>query len=300
VKFMGKRLKLPLMITAVTGGVPNAKEINKVLAAVAEEKGIGFGLGSQRSMIEDPDMRETYYVRDVAPKTLVLGNLGVIQTKIYEPKQIEKAVADIKADGLCVHINPAQEMFQSKGDVDFRDCFSNLKKLCKSMKYPVVGKEVGNGISYETSVMLKKAGVKAIDIGGSGGTNWMLVEALRHGKRCNGFTDHGIPTAISVLETKRVGLPIIATGGVRDGLHIAKSIALGADITGMALPIIRVLDKLGPEGLSMYIDELQKELKMMMFLNGCDTIAELKNANYVLHGKVLDWARQRHLLNKRY
>lgn len=298
--FFGKRLRVPLMIAAVTGGVPNAGLINKKLAEIAEEKGIGFGLGSQRAMIERPEMKETYYVRDVAPKTLVFGNMGIVQTKKYTPKQVQKMADDTEIDALCVHVNPAQEIFQVEGDLDFTDCLSSLKTLCKELDVPVVAKEVGNGISLEASILLKNAGVKAIDVGGYGGTSWVKVEALRSGKDWKPFALHGIPTAVSILESRTVGLPIISTGGIRDGLHIAKSIALGASICGVALPVLRVLNRLGPDGVRMYIDELQKELRMVMFLNGCKNIDELKKANYVLSGRVRDWADQRGLLNRKY
>ncbi|MEM0372620.1 MAG: type 2 isopentenyl-diphosphate Delta-isomerase [archaeon] len=295
-KFFGKKLSVPLMISAVTGGIPNAGLINKELAKIAEEKCIGFGLGSQRAMIEKPEMKSTYCVRDVAPKTLIFGNIGIVQTKKYAPSQVQKMADETQIDALCVHLNPAQEAFQVNGDLDFTECFGSLKTLCRNLSMPVVGKEVGNGISRETAETLKKAGVRAIDVGGYGGTSWMKVEALRSGMDWKPFKRHGIPTAASVLETKTSGLPIIATGGIRDGLHIAKAIALGASICGIALPAIRVLNALGPDGLRAYIDQLQRELRTVMFLNGCKNIDELKKANYVLHGRLLEWAKQRELL----
>jgi len=290
--FLGKKLNLPLIMAALTGGTEQAKQINKDLAEVAEKKGIGFSLGSQRAMIEDPKLRETYYVRDVAPNALIFGNIGIFQLKKLSTKQIENSLKYVGADALCVHINPAQELFQREGDYDFKGSLLSLKELCKELRYPVVGKEVGFGISREVSLKLKEAGVKAIDIGGFGGTNWLVVDGLRSGKDFSGFVDWGIPTPISILESK-VGLPIIATGGIRSGVEIAKSIALGADVCGMALPFIRVLKENGKKGVEEFIDKVQQELKIAMILTGSKNIEELKGAKYVLTGKIKDWVEQR-------
>jgi len=290
-EIFGKKLKMPLIISAITGGTERAKRINKDLAEVAEKKGIGFGLGSQRAMIEDESKKETYFVRDIAPNILLFGNIGISQTKKYSTKQIENALKSVKADALCVHINPAQELFQIEGDLDFGDCILSLKKLCKELKYPVIAKEVGNGISRETALLLKEAGIEAIDIGGYGGTSWVTVEIIRSQKTTS-FENWGIPTACSILESK-VGLPIIATGGIRSGLDIAKSIALGASICGIALPFLRILEKEGKAGVETYIDKLQEELKAAMLLTGSKNIEELKRAKYVLLGRVKEWVEQR-------
>jgi len=290
--FLGKKLNLPLTIAAITGGTEEAKQINKDLAYVAEKKGIGFSLGSQRAMIEDPELKDTYYVRDVAPNVLLFGNIGIAQVKKINIKKIEDALSSIKADALCVHINPAQELFQKEGDFDFKGSISSLKELCKELDYPVIGKEVGFGINKEVALKLKEIGVKVIDVGGFGGTNWIIVDGLRSGKDYSNFVNWGIPTPISILEAK-VGLPLIATGGIRSGIDIAKSISLGADICGIALPFLRILKTKGKEGLENYIDNLQKELRIAMFLTGSKNIEELKNAKYVLTGKVRDWIEQR-------
>lgn len=292
--FLGKRLNLPLTMAAITGGTSEAKQINKDLAEVAEKKGIGFGLGSQRAMIEDPKLKETYYVRDVAPNVLLFGNLGITQVKKFDVQKIKQALDSIKADALCVHINPAQEMFQKEGDFDFKDSSSCLKQLCENLDYPVIGKEVGCGISREVALKLKEIGVGAIDTGGFGGTNWIKADGIRSEQDFSSFSNWGIPTPISILESK-IGLPIIATGGVRSGLDIAKSIALGADICGIALPFLKILKEKGKQGVENYIDNLQKELRIAMFLVGAKNISELKNAKYVLTGKVKDWAEQRNL-----
>jgi len=295
--FFGKKLNLPLMISSMTGGTEEAKEINKTLAGVAEKKGIAFGLGSQRAMIEDASKKETYYVRNVAPSVLLFGNIGISQVKQYKTEQIENALKSIGADLLSVHINAAQEIFQLdlEGDFDFSNSLISLSKLCKELKFPVIAKEVGNGISKECAMSLKDAGVKGIDVGGCGGTNWVVIEGMRSGKDTTNFRNWGISTACSILEAKPSGLPLIATGGIRSGSDIAKSIVLGASICGIALPFLKILKREGEKGVENYIDKLEKELKMTMFLTGSRIIEELKNAKYVLIGRVKDWVEQRNL-----
>jgi isopentenyl-diphosphate Delta-isomerase len=294
VKFLGKKLNMPLVIAALTGGTQEAKQINRDLAEVCEKRGIGFSLGSQRVMIENPGVKDTFYVRDVAPNTLLLGNIGIFQLKKLSLKQIEDALDYVKADALCVHLNPAQEVFQKDGDTDFKDALTCLKKICKDLKYPVIAKEVGFGISREVSIKLKEAGVKAIDVGGFGGTSWIIVDGLLSGRDFSNFVDWGIPTPISILESS-TGLPIIATGGIRSGLDIAKSIALGADLCGISLPFLRILKTKGKRGVEEYIDKLCNELKITMTLTGSKNIEELKKAKYVLSGKTREWIEQRNI-----
>ena len=295
IMFFGKKFSMPLLIDAITGGTKEARKINRDLAEIAEKKKIAFALGSQRAMIENPKLKDTYYVRDIAPNTLILGNIGISQLKKFKIDQIEKSLKTIKADALEVHINPSQELFQKEGDLDFRNSAADLNKLCHELNYPVIGKEVGTGISREVAVLLKEVGIKAINVAGYGGTNWIVVDALISGKDFETFKNWGIPTPISILEAK-VGLPIIASGGIRSGLDIAKSLVLGADICGMSLPFLRILKKEGKKGVEKFIDKLQQELKTAMFLTGSDSIEKLKNAKYVLTGKVKDWVEQRKLI----
>ncbi len=293
--FFGKKLKIPLIMASMTGGTEEATQINKDLAEIAEKKGIGFALGSQRAMIEDSKLKETYYVRDVAPNVLLFSNIGLYQLREFGTEKIEDAMKYVGSDALFVHINPSQEIFQKQGDFSFSGCFSSLKDLCKELRYPVIGKEVGFGICREVSIKLKEAGVKAIDVGGFGGTNWIMVDGIISGKDYSNFVDWGIPTPISILESK-IGLPLIATGGIRSGVDIAKSIALGANMCGIALPFLRVLKKHGKKDVENYIDRIQKELKTAMILTGSKNIDDLKKANYVLTGNIKDWAEQRKLI----
>ena len=283
--FLGKQLAFPLVIAGMTGGCDEAREINRKLAGIAEKTGIAFGVGSQRAMIENPALAETYAVRDVAPNISLLGNIGITALKKYPSAQIVQALHAIHADAVCVHINPAQELFQHEGDRDFSGCLETLTHFCKAITLPVIAKEVGNGISHECALKLKAAGVSAIDVGGLGGTSWVLIDSIRAGIDSAVFRNWGIPTAVSVMECQ-VGLPVIATGGIRTGLHMAKAIALGADLCGIALPFLRVLAKEGTEGVERYIDILKADFIRAMFLTGCRTIGDLKNARYGLKGEL--------------
>jgi len=291
-EFLGKELNIPLIISSITGGTEEAKKINKTLAKVAEKKKIGFALGSQRAMIENKRLSETYFVRDVAPSILLFGNIGISNLHEIKIKEIEKAMEEVKADALFVHLNSAQEITQREGNTNFKNSVQNLKKLVKNLNYPVVAKEVGQGICRETGEILKKCGIRAIDVAGVGGTNWMKVEKLRGGKISDHLLNFGIPTTCSLLELKDLGIDLISSGGIRTGLDIAKSIALGAKICGIALPFLKIYKKEGEEGILKYVEELENELKKVMFLVGARNLRELKNCRYILRGVTKNWAEQ--------
>ncbi len=293
--FLGKRLDFPLMIAAITGGCEEARQINEALAQVAENKGLAFGVGSQRAMIEKPELTGTFSVRSVAPSALLLGNIGITALKRIPPDRVAQAVEAIRADGLCVHLNPAQEIFQKEGDHDFSGCLAALERLCSAVPFPVVGKEVGNGVGREAAESLKAAGVQAIDVGGLGGTSWTLIDSLRSGKDASRYREWGIPTAAAILEAGGARLPIIATGGLRNGLHMAKAIALGADLCGMALPFLRILSKEGIAGVENYVETLKSDFRRALFLTGCSNIAELQQTNLILGARLREWADQRRL-----
>jgi isopentenyl-diphosphate delta-isomerase len=288
-EFLGKKLRIPLMIAAITGGCEEAGRINEALARVAQAKGLAIGVGSQRAMIEKPELTPTFSVRAVAPSVPLLGNIGITALKQVPPDGVARAVEAIEADGLCVHINPGQEIFQNEGDFDFSGCLAALEKLCGSVPFPVVGKEVGNGISRQAARQLKEAGVSAIDVGGLGGTSWTLIDSLRSGKDSSRFREWGIPTAASILEAKGAGLPVIATGGLRNGLHMAKAIALGADLCGMALPFLRVLSEDGIQGVEDFVDALERDLRNALFLTGCRRVEDLKNTRIVPGARLMEW-----------
>lgn len=290
--FLGKRLAAPLMISAMTGGWPGARRINRNLAAAAKQLGIAFGLGSQRAMLENPELDKTYFVRDIF-SGLLLGNLGIIQfANGYGTRQLRQA-ASIGIDALCLHLNALHELCQPEGDRNWSDCLAALRKLCTRSKIPLIAKETGAGISAETARQLEAAGVAAIDIAGSGGTSFALVETYRGSPLGRTFSDWGIPTVCSLLEVRAATrLPLICSGGVRSGLDVAKALALGADICGIAAPLLKPALK----SADAVVERLQlvlNELRTAMLLTGCRNITQLKKAKYVLTGFVYDWVRQR-------
>lgn len=295
-ELLGKKLSAPIIVTAMTGGHPLAKKINREMAAVAEELGIGFGLGSQRAMIEDKKLADTYAVRAVAPNALILGNIGIAQVKQYSAKQIGEAVDSIGADALCVHLNPAQEAFQKEGDTDFTGCRDALARLCSGLDVPVVAKEVGNGISSETAAELKSLGISLADVAGTGGTSWIAVEGFRsHSPLAGEFFGWGVPTAVSVLETQSAGLDVIASGGIRTGTDVAKCLALGAKACGFALPVLRAYGNGGRTGVKRYIENVISGLRIAMFLTNSGSVSELGREDIVITGRAAEWIAARGL-----
>lgn len=299
-EFLGKEFKIPILIAAMTGGTPEAIEINHNLAKAARDFGIGMGVGSQRAGIENSKLENTYNIRDVAPDIFLAGNLGIVQfVKGYGLKEARKAVEMIGADALCLHLNALQEVVQPEGDTDWEGCLEKIKEISKELGKPVIAKETGAGISKEVAIKLQEAGVSAIDIGGLGGTSWSLVESFRSESKSDAntiarnFSDWGIPTAISLIECRdSVKIPLIATGGIRNGIEIAKSLALGADMVGIALPLLKPAMKSDADvGKKIY--QLEKELKIAMFLCGARNINELRNKPVVLTGKTREWAEAR-------
>ncbi len=277
-EFLGKKLKAPLMAEAITGGVEEAKKINKDIAKACEAVGVGMGLGSQRAMIEKPELKETYIVRDVAPKIFLAGNIGITELGKHSAKEIEKALDGVGADALAVHINAAQAAMQPEGETNFKNRVEELRKLVKELKKPVYVKEVGHGIGLETAKALAKTGVKAIDVAGAGGTSWIAVDSLR-GKKGLGetFWDFGIPTVQSIKECRKVFKgKIIASGGIRTGLDCAKAIAIGADLCGMALPVLKAQQKGGSAAVEKYLKKIVEEMKTAMFLVGAKDLKQLR------------------------
>lgn len=264
VKFLGKKLALPFMVTAITGGWQGGKKINLDLARACEENKIAFGLGSQRAMIENPKLAETFQVREVAPKAFVAGNIGVFQLKEYGPEKVAEAIDTVEADALCVHLNPLQEVIQPEGDKDWRNCLKAIQGACKQLKKPVIAKEVGAGVNGEVAKELVAAGVKAIDIAGKGGTSFAAIEAMRGGS--NAFNNYGLSTVDSLLECKSAGVPLIASGGVRNGVHAAKAIFLGATLAGAARPFVKAQQEGGAKAVDALIKQWGTELKAALFL----------------------------------
>ena len=294
-EFLGKKFGAPVMIAAMTGGTQEALQINRNLASAAQAFGLGMGLGSQRAAIENSGLEDTYKVRDVAPDIFLAGNLGIVQfVRGYGVEEARKAVEMINADALCIHLNALQEVVQPEGDVTWEGCLDKIREICAGLDVPVIAKETGAGISRETALQLEKAGVSAIDIGGAGGTSWSLVESFRNKEEndreiARNFGEWGIPTAISVAEVRSVSkIPIIATGGIRTGIDIAKAIAMGADIAGVAMPLLKPACR-SEEDVEKKIYQITKELKIAMFLSGARNLMELRERPVVVSGKTREW-----------
>lgn len=302
--FLGKRLTAPIVITSITGGHPETYEINKTIAMVVEELGLGMGVGSQRAALENPSLEYTYsVVKEYAPTVLKIANIGFVQIKKLSIEKIMKAIEMIDADALAIHLNSLQECVQLEGDKSFRNIVNILRKISSEIETPIIVKETGAGISMEIAKLLaEKTYIKAIDVSGLGGTSWSAVEMYRAIRKKNNymaeiaktFWNWGIPTAISIVET-RLGAPklkIVGSGGLRSGLDVAKAIALGADVAGYALPALKVAVK-GVEELKMFLRKTIDELKITMLLTSSRTIEELKRADIVITGKVREWLETR-------
>ncbi|WP_242392909.1 type 2 isopentenyl-diphosphate Delta-isomerase [Anaeromyxobacter oryzisoli] len=281
---LGKRLAAPLLVGAMTGGTPRAGEMNRRLATAAARCGVGFALGSQRKMLTDPAARSTYAARDVAPGLpLVLGNLGAVQlNRGVGVPELRALVAAVGADALMIHLNPLQEAIQPGGDTCFSGLLARLRAVAPEVGVPVLLKEVGCGISEPTARKIAELPVAGVETAGLGGTSWSRIESLRTddpvkqgvGER---FARWGIPTAESVAICRRA-LPdrvVIASGGIRSGIEIAKAIALGADAAAVALPILRAAER-SVDAAIQEIARLVEELRTAMFLTGARTVAELR------------------------
>jgi isopentenyl-diphosphate delta-isomerase len=292
--FLGHKLSAPILISSITGGTRTGRKINRALAKACQQLGLGMGLGSQRVMLEDKATTDTFQVRDIAPDIFLYSNIGAVQLNYgYWAEHIENLVDSVGANAVALHMNPLQEICQKEGDMNFGELIPKIKDLTTQIKAPVIAKETGAGISREVALDLKTALVRALLVDGKGGTSFCKVEQHRHGRQ-ELFSDWGIPTPVSILECKGV-LPVVAGGGIRDGIHVAKSIALGAEIGSLALPLLKPAMRSSTKVVE-YLENLIHELKVAMFLTGSSTISELKLQKTVLTGLTLDWAIQRKLI----
>jgi len=284
-EFFGKRFSAPLMVSGMTGGAEEARAINRDIAKAVQGLGLGMGVGSQRAMLEKPELARTYELRDVAPSIFLAGNIGIANLHLYSVERLDEGLERIGADALAIHVNALQEAVQPEGDTDFRGCLKEIKRVAKGMKKPVYVKEVGHGISAGVAKSLGRTGIKAIDVQGAGGTSWVGVEALREGANHElgeVFWDEGIPTVDSILNVKKFFKgKVIASGGIRSGLDIAKAIALGADLAGIALPVFKVQQVSGSAGVKKYLEQRILELKTAMFVCGAKNVKELKKQKIV-------------------
>jgi len=277
----GKRLRAPLLISSMTGGSPKAARYNQLLAAAAHEFGLAMGVGSQRAALENPELAGSYDVRAYAPDALIFANLGAVQlNKGYGIEECRRAVNMIRADALILHLNPLQEALQPEGDSDFRGLLARIEAICEELPVPVIVKEVGWGINAALARRLLDAGVSAIDVAGAGGTSWSQVEMYRQpdpqrAQMISHFQDWGIPTAQCLMEIKEK-IPnacVFASGGLQNGIDLAKSLALGATLGGIAGPLLRAANE-GYDQLGKTITLILEELRICMFATGKKTLAE--------------------------
>ncbi len=300
-----KRLRAPLMITGMTGGHPDVEWINRELASIAEELGIAFGVGSQRAAIEDPSLARTFSVaREAAPNTVVVANLGAPQlSRGYGVKEARLAVEMIDADALAIHLNPGQEAYQDEGDPYYRDVIEEIAEINDELDVPVIVKETGTGLSGEAVRTLYRLGVRCFDVSGLGGTNWIKVEVLRskkkHGasrKPAGPISDYwGNPTALAIMEARTYAPDsfIIASGGIRNGLEAGKSIALGANMAGVALPVLRALLSGGREGARRLLESMVYQLATILFMTGSRRVEDLWRAPMTVYGRLREEAEAR-------
>ena len=283
VGLFGRSLRLPLLISSMTGGTETARAINRTLAEAAQATGIAMGLGSQRAALEDPALAPTFQVRAVAPDVLIFANLGAVQLNYgYGLDHCRRAVDMLEADALILHFNALQEAVQPEGDTNFAGLLAKVEAVCRALPVPVIGKEVGWGMSEDAARRLAEAGVAAIDVAGAGGTSWSQVEMHRartaaQKRIAAAFIDWGIPTADSILNVRRAApqLPVIASGGLRDGIDVAKCVALGASLGGLASPFLKAA-AVSLEATVEVIEGLGRELRIAMFAAGAGSIAQLQ------------------------
>lgn len=279
----GKTLAAPTLVSSMTGGTAEAETINLRLAEAAQECNIAMGVGSQRAAIEHPEQARTFQVRKVAPNILLFANLGAVQLNYgYGVDQCRKAVEMIQADALYLHLNPLQEAVQDAGDTNWVGLAKKIEEVCKKLEVPVIAKEVGWGISEKSAKMLAECGVQAIDVAGAGGTSWSQVEMHRAPDEFTRqlaatFVGWGIPTADSILNVKKVApnMTVFASGGIKDGLDIAKCIALGADLGGMAGNFLKAA-AVSTEKAVELIKLIKRQIEVSMFACGAGNLNELR------------------------
>jgi isopentenyl-diphosphate Delta-isomerase len=285
--FLGKRLQAPILISSMTGGFDLARKVNRNLAAAAQSLGLAMGVGSQRVAVEEPSAAGSFEVRDVAPDILLFGNLGAVQLNYgYTVEHCRRAVSMIGADALILHLNVLQEAVQPEGNRNFKGLGEKIAAVCRELEVPVIAKEVGNGISVDAAIRLQRAGVKALDVAGYGGTSWSAVEAQRavkQGKRPDtAFAAWGIPTEEALVSVRQAlpDIQLIASGGVRSGVDIAKAIALGADLGAFGQPLLAAALESSAKVIE-FIAGVIHELKVSMLCVGAVDLTALRKAPLV-------------------
>ncbi len=289
IKFLGRHLRLPIMISCMTGGYQDALKINRDLAEICEEETIAMGVGSQRQALENSAFHQTFkVVREVAPNIPIIGNIGAAEVaNIRDVAPLKRLAEMIRADAFAVHLNPLQEFLQPEGSPNFRGVLEGIQQLVNNLGIPIIVKEIGAGISGGVAKRLLDVGVRIIDVAGAGGTSWAGVESLRRKeKELSLFWDWGIPTAESIQQIAKLKetnptLTIIGSGGITNGMEAAKSLALGADLVASARPFLTTLVQKKKTGLREFIHEWEETIRGAMFLTGSRNIDALQNARLV-------------------
>jgi len=286
----GKLLAAPILISSMTGGTSEAEIINLRLAEAAQECKVAMGVGSQRTALEHPEQAKTFQVRRVAPDILLFANLGAVQLNYgYGIDECRKAIDMIQADALTFHFNPLQEAVQDAGDTNFANLSRKIEEVCKIIEVPVIAKEVGWGISERTARLLAKCGISAIDVAGAGGTSWSQVEMHRAPDEFTRalaatFVGWGIPTADSILNVRKAapGMRIFASGGIKDGLDIAKCVALGATLGGMAGQYLKAA-AVSTENVIEMMKLTKRQIEVTMFAAGIGNLNSLRTVELYEH-----------------
>jgi isopentenyl-diphosphate delta-isomerase len=299
----GYKFSAPILVGAMTGGTAKAQKLNAAIAEAVEALNLGMGVGSQRVAIDNPKLEGSFrVVREKAPTVFILANIGGSQlVSKYGIKEAKKAVEMVEANALAIHLNALQEAVQPEGETNYSGLLKRISKVVQTLEVPVIVKETGTGIAAEEAKMLEEAGVAGIDVAGVGGTNWAAVEYYRAKRRQDQFNqrlgetfwDWGLPTVVSLAETvQSVGIPVIASGGIRNGIDAAKALALGADLNSVAYPILQPATK-GSEEVKKELQSLIGEVRNAMFLVGVDSVEKLQKVPVVLTGKSAEWLRAR-------
>jgi isopentenyl-diphosphate Delta-isomerase len=307
--FFGKRLAAPLMITGMTGGAELAGKLNRGLAQVAARAGIAFAVGSQRVLFRHPEALSDFAVREHIPNGVLLGNLGAAQLREYPPQDVAELAARIEADGICLHLNPAQELAQPGGDRGFSGVLDAIARLVELMPGRVLVKETGAGLAPQVVRELYQAGVRCFDVAGAGGTSWTKVEGLcaddgtPAGRQARSLgqalAGWGIPTAVCIVGARQVAgaeACIVGSGGIRSGLDAARAIACGANLAGFARPLLLVFSQGGIDAAQSWISNMIAELQAVMLLCGASDCLGMHSASRVYTGELRDWLSQACLL----
>jgi isopentenyl-diphosphate delta-isomerase len=296
IEFLNRSFSAPLIIDSMTGGTDEAFVINKRLGLIAERYGLGMGLGSQRAGLKSDKLVESYSIaRKVAPNAFLIANIGGAQLSDgLSNSDILKIIKMIDANALAIHLNPLQELIQPEGEPRFKGILKKISNLVNEVEIPIIVKEVGSGISADVAIKLEKSGINSINVAGAGGTSWAGIEKIRadqHNEYLKSqlgelFWDWGIPTALSILlVSNSVKIPVIASGGLRNGLEIAKCLILGANVCAMAFPFLKRASK-SEEELEKFTQLILSEIRATMFLLGAKDVHSLKNTRYILIDKL--------------